>query len=306
MNEDALDTAVDLWPAFKDPDHTPDSSLTYTVTANTDPALFSEVTLTGGQYLNLDYAPEANGAAALTVQATDPAGLWVTTTLQVTVNPVNDAPSFVKGQDRYVLEDCGPVNYPAWATAFSPGPANESSQSPLAYHLESDNPALFAAAPAIDPASGDLSFTPAADAWGTATVTATVQDDGGTALGGVDTSAPQTFLITVYQVDEFLNVEAGSDQSGEEGETLTFSGTCSDPDDPQRVLEPDIILWDFGDGYSANGSLTAQHAYGDSGTYTATLIVVDDEDGAGWDTLQVTITVAVREYRVYLPLMTRK
>ncbi len=40
----------------------------------------------------------------------------------------------------------------------------------------------------------------------------------------------------------------------------------------------------------ANGSLTAERAYGDNGVYTATLIVVDGEDGAGWDTPVVTVS----------------
>ncbi|MFC2029411.1 FG-GAP-like repeat-containing protein [Chloroflexota bacterium] len=291
VNEDAPDTAVDLWPALQDPDHTPASSLAYGIAGSTNPALFSSAVISSGQYLALDYAPEANGAGSMTVQATDPGGLWVTTTLQVTVNPVNDAPSFVKGQDRYVAEDSGPASYPTWATGFSPGPADESAQA-LTLTLEYDNPALFATAPAIDLTTGDLSFTPASDTWGTATVTATLQDDGGTAHGGVDTSAPQTFMITVYAVNDNLDVEAGANQVGVEGETLDFSGSFSDPDDSQVVHDADVILWDFGDSRSANGGLTAQHAYGDNGTYTATLIVVDDENGAGWDTLQVTISNA--------------
>ena len=40
-----------------------------------------------------------------------------------------------------------------------------------------------------------------ANASGSATVTVTLQDNGGTARGGVDTSAPQTFTITVLPGD---------------------------------------------------------------------------------------------------------
>ena len=42
-----------------------------------------------------------------------------------------------------------------------------------------------------------MTYTPAAGATGTATVTVQIRDNGGTANGGVDTSAPQTFTITV-------------------------------------------------------------------------------------------------------------
>jgi Ca2+-binding RTX toxin-like protein len=57
---------------------------------------------------------------------------------------------------------------------------------------------LFAAPPAIDP-SGRLTFTPAAGTSGTTTVTAILKDSGGTSGGGSDTSAPQTFQITIVQ-----------------------------------------------------------------------------------------------------------
>jgi hypothetical protein len=53
--------------------------------------------------------------------------------------------------------------------------------------------------PYIDP-NGTLHYTPAHNAFGTATVTVQLMDNGGTANGGQDTSAPQTFTITVKQV----------------------------------------------------------------------------------------------------------
>ena len=47
------------------------------------------------------------------------------------------------------------------------------------------NPTLFSAAPAIS-STGTLTYTPAADASGTATIDVVLKDDGGTANGGVD------------------------------------------------------------------------------------------------------------------------
>ena len=61
------------------------------------------------------------------------------------------------------------------------------------------NPALFSTPPAVS-TTGTLTYTPAANASGTATITLVLQDDGGTANGGVDTSAPQEFSITVTAV----------------------------------------------------------------------------------------------------------
>jgi hypothetical protein len=55
---------------------------------------------------------------------------------------------------------------------------------------------LFATAPAID-LSGALTYTLKPGAFGTATLGVVVRDSGGTANGGVDTSAVHTFTIIV-------------------------------------------------------------------------------------------------------------
>ena len=78
------------------------------------------------------------------------------------------------------------------------------------------NPGLFSTAPAID-SNGTLTYTPAADANGTATITVDLMDNGGTANGGVDTSAPQTFVINVTPVNDAPSFTkgAGPDGAGE-------------------------------------------------------------------------------------------
>src|SRR6185295_14135868 len=55
--------------------------------------------------------------------------------------------------------------------------------------------------PAIG-SDGTLTFTSAANANGSATVTVRIADNGGTTDNGVDTSAPQTFVITVTPVND--------------------------------------------------------------------------------------------------------
>jgi hypothetical protein len=111
----------------------------------------------------------------------------------------NQAPSFVKGPDVTVAENSGPRSISNWATAISAG-AGESGQA-LTFLDQSDNPGLFSAGPAIDP-TGTLTFTPAPATSGQATVTVRLRDDGGTADGGVDTSAAQTFIIRVTPVND--------------------------------------------------------------------------------------------------------
>jgi len=50
--------------------------------------------------------------------------------------------------------------------------------------------------PRVSP-TGTLTYTPKALALGTATVTVTPVDSGGTANGGQDTGTPRTFTITI-------------------------------------------------------------------------------------------------------------
>ena len=45
---------------------------------------------------------------------------------KITVNAINDAPSFVIGPDQTVDEDAAAQSVSPWATAISPGPADES------------------------------------------------------------------------------------------------------------------------------------------------------------------------------------
>ena len=77
------------------------------------------------------------------------------------------------------------------------GPTDEdSSQSVIDYIVSNNNNSLFSVQPDISNA-GTLTFTPASNANGTATVSVQVQDNGETANSGDDTSQIATFTITV-------------------------------------------------------------------------------------------------------------
>ena len=137
------------------------------------------------------------GTADTTVSGGTTAFSTATETASINVLPVNDAPSFTKGADQSVLQDAGPQTVVGWATNISPGPPNESTQT-VQFFVSNDNPSLFdpGGQPAIAP-SGTLTFMSAPAVTGAATLTVSLQDNGGTANGGQDTSAPQTFTITV-------------------------------------------------------------------------------------------------------------
>src|SRR5262249_38317924 len=145
------------------------AGLTDSVLGNTDPGQCGQLSVSGGVW-TLAYGPNGNGSASLTVRATDSGGLWVDAPLAVTVTPVNDAPSFTAGPNITVASDAGAQSLAGWASAISRGPADEAGQT-LAFSASADNPLLFAVQPAIDPATGTLTFTPVAGASGTTTVT---------------------------------------------------------------------------------------------------------------------------------------
>ncbi|MGH3767417.1 MAG: tandem-95 repeat protein [Pseudonocardiaceae bacterium] len=196
-------TAVSAGPANESGQH-----LSFSVTNNSNPGLFSgapEISATGA----LTYTPAANGSgsAMITVELKDDGGTangGVDTspaqTFMITVTSVNDPPSFTKGADQAVNEDAGPQTVNPWATAISPGPPDESTQT-VTFLVSSDNTGLFSTQPAVSP-SGVLTYTPAPNAKGVATVTVALQDNGGVLNGGTNTSAPQTFTITVNPVND--------------------------------------------------------------------------------------------------------
>ncbi|MFZ5868627.1 MAG: DUF4347 domain-containing protein [Thermodesulfobacteriota bacterium] len=96
VDEDAANTVFSLYPHFQDSEDT-DDLLTYTVVDNTNPSLFADVNISDPTNFTLNYAPDANGTANITIRATDTGGLFVDDTFTVTVNPINDAPVFITG-----------------------------------------------------------------------------------------------------------------------------------------------------------------------------------------------------------------
>lgn len=139
-------------------------------------------------------------------------------TASITVNSANDAPSFTRGPDQNVNKDPGAQTIDNWATNISAGPADESGQT-LTFLVSNDNNAIFSAQPSISP-SGTLTYTRAAALSGVANVTVRVMDNGGTANGGNDTSAPQTFTISNL-APAILTVEGTDRAIGLDSVTLT-------------------------------------------------------------------------------------
>jgi large repetitive protein len=148
---------------------------------------------------SFDYAPAANfnGTDSFTYRTNNGSLTSNTATVTITVSPVNDAPSFIKGADQSVGSLSGIQTILGWATGLSPGPADESGQT-LSFETSTDNDAAFLVTPSIS-ATGTLTYTPSVLLVSPVSVTVSVrvQDTGGTANGGVDVSDFQTFKIDI-------------------------------------------------------------------------------------------------------------
>jgi len=174
-------------------------------------------------------APNDTTSKTLTTTVSD-GSLSSSATSGINITAVNDAPQFAKGADQTVLEDAGPVTIAGWATSISNGPADEAAQSHSFVVNGNTNPGMFAAGPAVS-ANGTLSYTLAANANGTANITLALVDDGGTANGGVNTSAAQTFSITATAVNDAPAADSKAISTPEDtAVAITLSGADVDGD----------------------------------------------------------------------------
>jgi len=208
-NEDDPDQTIGLGGVFTDPD----AGDTLSYSASSDSGVVGASA--SGTTLTLSFPPDEFGAATITITATDSGGQSASASFAVTVQPVNDAPRFDAGPDVTVDEDSGPQSVNPWATNVVPGPANEWSQSVSFEITANSNAGLFSDGPTVD-ANGALWFTPAADQTGSANITLRAHDTGGTANGGVDTSAPITFAIAIGDVNDPPTFSAIGNQTVDE------------------------------------------------------------------------------------------
>jgi Subtilase family/Bacterial Ig domain len=244
------------------------------------------------------YAPAANfnGAASITVTTDDRGNTGTggamsdTDTVGIAVTAVNDAPGFTEGGNQTVQEDAGPQSVPAWATGISAGPADESAQT-LTFIVSSDNPALFITPPAIA-SDGTLTFTPAPNATGTATVTVVLMDGGGTTDGGVDTSTAKSFTITVTAVNDAPGFTSGASQTAPEDAGLRTvpawaTNISAGPADESGqavsfvVTNDNNALFSIQPSVAADGTLTFRAAPDASGQAVVTVLLRDDGGTAG-------------------------
>lgn len=184
-------------------------------------------------------------------------------TFLITIDAVNDAPTFTRGADVIVMESSG-FQELQWARNLNPGPFEDRQLLTFTITCQSSAAPLFAIAPVMD-SRGVMRFTLADGKFGLAPCTATLRDNGGSPPG-LDSSS-QTFSIRVQEKNDAPTFTKGRDITmfeddkeqlidnfvrdisagvGDEDQQLTFILT---PSNPNAFLVPPKID-------SASGRLT--------------------------------------------------
>ena len=286
VTEDAPDMVIDLFAAFADAEDA-DAALTYTVTNNTNPALFTSTAIDGAAgTLTLDYAPSANGTADITVRATDTGGLWVETTFTVTVNAVNDAPVGLVTIDN-ITPAVGDT-----LTASNTLADADGLSGPISYQWYLDGVALGGA-------TGNTYTVVPADVGGVITVVASYTDDQGT-FESVS-SAPTAAVTNVNNAPVIGGGSAGAvteDVDPDSDGLLEVGGvlSISDPDAGESNFQAGTVVGSYGSltidaagtwNYAADNTQAAIQRL-NAGESVTDVLAVTTADGT---THNVTITI---------------
>ncbi len=210
VDEDAANKVVTLTATDADNTVAPGTdTLTFEAQSADEALVLASV---DGDQLTLNFVDDAFGTTTVTVTVSDGKGGENEKSFDVTVNAVNDAPSFTVGADKITQENDNSVqSFANWATDISEGADNESDQTVSFVITGNTNPGMFLVPPAVS-ADGTLTYTIDPDTSETdnrvATIGIKITDDGGTDNDGVDSSALQQFKITATVQNDAPVVDA--------------------------------------------------------------------------------------------------
>ncbi|MCF6264211.1 MAG: cadherin-like domain-containing protein [Xanthomonadales bacterium] len=289
------DTMVTLILSSSDADSDP---ITFNIDSAPVSGVLSAITVLDAVSSSVDYTPNGGffGSDSFTFVANDGQTDSTPANFEITVEAVNDQPSFTTGGDVTVDEDSSAYSN-TWATALLAGPVNESGQT-LSFNMVSVSDAsLFSVSPVVD-AAGNLTFTPAVGVFGTSTVTLNIMDNGLTANGGVDTSTPDvSFDINITEVNDAPVLAVIGAQSIDELQQLAFIATATDSNTPAQNLSFSLSGEPTGATITAGGDFTwtPTESQGTVGSFTFDVVVTDDGANPANLTDSETIIVTVNK-----------
>lgn len=180
-----------------------DTDLTnVTVTATCSKTNLASVTATnagGSFYVTVTPTSNTNsslvGSAAITIVASD-GSLSATNSFMLSVTAVNDAPSFDLATNSVTADHFLAVHtVSGLLTNVAAGPTSDENSQKLTAKVTVDNASYFVGKPTLT-TNGVLTFKTSTNS-GTAVLTITLSDSGGTRNGGVAESAGQTLNVVI-------------------------------------------------------------------------------------------------------------
>ena len=192
VNEEHHDAVVINLPSFFDDREDGPEDLTYQILSNSHPQYFESASINSSHQLVFVVAANRFGTANITVRATDSGGLMVQSVLTVTINEVNDLPSFNHINDIVIAENSAAVVINV--NGISPGPFESGSVQLTA---TSSNVEIVSVTFSHDGTSsnGTITIVPADNRSGNVTITALLVDTGLERFS-------QPFTVTVEQIND--------------------------------------------------------------------------------------------------------
>lgn len=243
-----------------------------------DSITFTE-TVTDTIWTTVDWLPAAPGTYMLSASLEDSNGVIYKDTIQVEID-VNEVPVANAG-GPYLVDEGASVQFEGTGSILPEDPPFLTYEWDYDYDGVTFDTDAVGAMPVFDAAvlDGPITYT----------VALRVTDQ--TQLTDIATST-----VTVSNVSPL--VAAGSDQTALIGQPVVFEGSFSDP----GVLDTHDVAWGFGDGTGEVGTLTPTHPFDAPGVYTVTLVVLDDDNGQGSDTLVVTVLTPLADIEDFVVL----
>ena len=193
---------------------------------------FPKVDISGT--LTYEVANTANGTATIEVFLKDDgsntppnSNTSSTVTFTITVNPINDPPTFTPGANIVIDEHTGFVTIPNWATNMSAGPPDEQATQTISFVLVQNSISAFLQfdIPVSIDASGTLSFQATPHYNGIAVYEIYLLDSGPSNSPHDNKSASRGFSISVEFINDAPSFTIGPDITVIEGDdTHTYPG----------------------------------------------------------------------------------
>jgi Bacterial Ig domain/Dockerin type I domain len=250
---------------------------------------------TSGSQTGAMIASNAGGNAIIVWQTTPAANTF--NVFSRLYNYVNDAPTINTPSNVTINENAGQQTVNLTGITAGGGETQTLTVTASSNNTALINPSVTYTSPN---STGTLTFTPAANSFGTATITVTVMDNGGTLNGGVDETSVQ-FTVTVNQVVIPPTIDTPSnvtidENAGEQTVNLTgiTSGaagnvtlTVAASSNNTALIPTPAVTYT---SPNSTGTLTFTPTANTFGTATIT-VTVSDDGGANTTSVHFTVTV---------------